>query len=96
MIDLRFTNDLICHIRFSNNGLTISQVQLLTSYLAEESCPITNLFLDWNPIYQDDFAAGDSVPAGQNQLHELAEPTEEDPHGEISPFAKLIAEGKKL
>lgn len=50
--------------RFSNNGLTISQVQLLTSYLAEDSCPITNLFLDWNPIYSDEFTAGDSVSAG--------------------------------
>lgn len=83
-------------VRFSNNGLTISQMQVLTNYLSEENCPITNLFLDWNPIYTDDFVAGDSAPAGTNQLYELQPGTEEDPVGEISPFAKLIAEGKKL
>lgn len=52
--------------RFSNNGLTISQIQLLTSYLSEDSCTIQNLFLDWNPIYTDEFTAGDSVAAGVN------------------------------
>ena len=71
-------------------------MQVLTNYLSEENCPITNLFLDWNPIYSDDFVAGDSAPAGTNQLYELQPGTEEDPVGEISPFAKLIAEGKKL
>ena len=64
--------------------------------MADEHCPITNLFLDWNPIHTDKFRAGDSVPAGTNQLHQLAAPAEEDPTGEISPFAKLISEGKKL
>lgn len=76
--------------------MTISQIQILTGYLSEESCPIINLFLDWNPVYSDEFTAGDSVPAGANQIYELQPPTEEDPIGEISPYAKLIAEGKKL
>lgn len=69
---------------------------MLTKYLAEDSCPVTNLFLDWNPVYTDEFQAGDSIAASANQLHELRQPTEEEPNEEISPFAKLISEGKKL
>lgn len=71
-------------------------MHVLTNYLAEEHCPVTNLFLDWNPIYRDNFRAGDSVPAGQNQLYELSGASDADPDGEVSPFAKLISEGKKL
>ena len=79
----------------SNNGLTISQFQTLTNYLSEDNCPITNLFLDWNPIYTDDFQSGDSVPDGTNKLYEVP-PAEEDYPEEFSPFAKLISEAKKL
>ena len=39
---------------------------MLTKYLAEDSCPVTNLFLDWNPVYTDEFQAGDSVAASAN------------------------------
>ena len=46
-------------LKFSNNGLTHSQLQTLIGYLAEDNCPITNLFLDWNPLYTDDYQAGD-------------------------------------
>jgi len=48
-------------------------MRTLTSYLAEDACPITNLFLDWNPLYENDFKAGDSVPHGTNKLYELKE-----------------------
>lgn len=57
-------------LKFSNNGLTHSQMLLLLHYLSEDNCPVTNLFLDWNPIYSDDFVAGDRVPTGTNQLYQ--------------------------
>ena len=82
--------------RFSNNGLTHSQLQTLIGYLGEDNCPITNLFLDWNPIYTEEFKAGDSVPAGTNQPYEIQQSSEEDQAEEISLFAKVISEGKKL
>ena len=47
--------NIIQTLKFSNNGLTHSQLQTLINYLAEDNCPITNLFLDWNPVYNDDF-----------------------------------------
>ena len=53
--------NIIQTLKFSNNGLTYSQLQTLIGYLAEDNCPVTNLFLDWNPIHTDDFKAGDSV-----------------------------------
>lgn len=56
---------------------------------------MTNLFLDWNPIYQEEFKAGDSVPVGTNELYEI-QPQGEEEQEEISLFAKLISEGKKL
>ena len=57
---------------------------------------MTNLLLDWNPIYEEEFKAGDSVPHGTNQLYEIQPPTEEDQQEEMSLFARLISEGKKL
>ena len=68
----------------------------LIKYLAEDNCPITNLFLDWNPVYTEEFKAGDSISAASNTLHELRPATEEEPNEEISPFARIISEGKKL
>ena len=50
----------------------------MVGYLSEDNCPITNLFLDWNPIYTEEFKAGDSVPAGTNQPYEMAAPSEDD------------------
>ena len=60
---------------------------------------MTNLFLDWNPIFTEDFRAGDSVPFGQNTRYEMqpaAEDAENSAPEEISLFAKLLSEGKKL
>lgn len=76
--------------------MTHSQLSTLIGYLSEDNCPVTNLFLDWNPIYHEEFKAGDSVPHGANQLYEIQPPTEEDQQEEISLFARLISEGKKL
>ena len=56
---------------------------------------MTNLFLDWNPIFAEGFQAGDSVPMGTNQRYVMAAPTEDEPE-EISLFAKLVSEAKKL
>lgn len=67
----------------------------MISYLGEDNCPVTNLFLDWNPIHTEEFKAGDSA-AGTNALYEMQPPTEEDQPEEVSLFAKLISEGKKL
>jgi hypothetical protein len=41
-------------------------MKVLLHYLSEDNCPVTNLFLDWNPIYSDDFVAGDTVAPGTN------------------------------
>lgn len=70
-------------------------MQTLIGYLAEDNCPITNLFLDWNPLYTEEFKAGDSVPMGANQQYEIVEGNPDEAE-EISLFAKVIAEGKKL
>ena len=69
-----FYNENFIANRFSNNGLTHSQMLTLIGYLSEDSCPVTNLFLDWNPIYQEEFKAGDSVPAGTNVPYEILPP----------------------
>ena len=61
----------------SNNGLTISQFNTLVGYLSEDNCPITNLFLDWNPIYTDDFKSGDQVPIGANEFYSPPVPDED-------------------
>lgn len=38
--------------------------------VSADNCPIINLFIDWNPIYQDTFIAGDSnVGAEENVLY---------------------------
>ena len=79
----------------SNNGLTISQFNTLIHYLGEDSCPITNLFLDWNPIYTDEFQSGDSVPVGTNNYYQTPDPVD-DQQEEFSPFARLVSEAKKL
>ena len=84
-------------LRFSNNGLTHSQLTTLIGYLSEDNCPVTNLFLDWNPIYNEDFKAGDSVDPSSNQLYEIGQQNQEEGEAEeFSLFAKLISEGKKL
>lgn len=58
---------------------------MITS-LSEESCPIANIFIDWNPLYSDDYStsrAYDSVPYKAQD-------------DEPSLFAKLISDVKKL
>lgn len=50
--------------------MTISFFQKLTTMVSADNCPIINLFIDWNPIYQDSFLAGDSnVGAEENVLY---------------------------
>lgn len=59
--------------------------------MASDSCPIVNLFLDWNPIYEDDFRAGDNFAAdGSNKL--WVQEDEEKPN----LWSKLIEANKKL
>lgn len=63
--------------------MTISTFQKLTTYVSADNCPIINLFIDWNPIYQDSFLAGDSnVGAEENVLYVSEE-------GEPNVWAKL-------
>jgi hypothetical protein len=45
----------ITTLKLQNNGLTISTFNKLVTYLSADSCPIVNLFIDWNPIYNEDF-----------------------------------------
>jgi hypothetical protein len=67
-------------LKFTNNGLTHAQMTLLVEYMTQDSCPVLNLFIDWNPIYSDDYiqAMGD-----QNPLYKKRSPDEQ------SLFAKL-------
>ena len=92
----RYNRLFLYQCRFSNNGLTHSQLNTLIGYLGEDNCPITNLFLDWNPVYNEEFKAGDSVPSGSNQPYEIQPSTEDDQAEEMSLFARVISEGKKL
>jgi hypothetical protein len=57
----------------------------LISYLSEDTCPVANLFIDWNPIYDDRY---DTAKGDANELHR----DEDDP----SLFSKLISDAKKL
>lgn len=44
----------------------------MISYLSADNCPILNLFIDWNPIYTDDFRAGDmNAGCSENQLYKM-------------------------
>jgi len=62
----------------------------LVTALCADNCPIINLFVDWNPIYTDEFKAGDTYAAcGSNELYVTGEE-------EINPWAKLIESNKKL
>ena len=74
--------------RFSNNGLTIGQLNQLTTILSHDNCPIQNLFIDWNPIYAEPFQAG-PVSNGTNHLYKPAE-------DQVSPFAQIVRDAKKL
>jgi len=85
----------IMYFRLSNNGLTHSQFDTLITHLADDHCPIANLFLDWNPIYTDDFKAGDSVPFGSNAFYQPPAVAEGETEP-LSQFARLISESKKL
>ncbi len=49
--------------------MIISTFNKLITALSADNCPIINLFIDWNPIYEDDFKAGDSnAISGINKL----------------------------
>lgn len=62
----------------------------MVTALSADNCPIINLFVDWNPIYTDEFKAGDTFAAvGSNQCYV---PSEEEPN----PWARLIESNKKL
>jgi len=77
-------------LKLQNNGFTVSLFNELVTYLSADNCPIINLFLDWNPIYTDEFKAGDTNAAiGTNQVYV---PGEEDPN----LWARLIESNKKL
>jgi len=56
----------------------------LLTYLSADSCPIINLFIDWNPIYTDDFKAGDRFALDDQELYAPAEDSDEQ-----SPWARL-------
>lgn len=55
----------------------------LLTYLSNEHCPVVNLFIDWNPIYTDQFKAGDALLATEQELYKPQ--GEEEP----SPWARL-------
>lgn len=71
--------------------MIVSTFNKLVAALSADNCPIINLFVDWNPLYTDEFKAGDrNAGPGVNSLWEA---TEEDTP---NPWAQLIASSKKL
>ena len=62
------------------------QFKQLTQCLSEDSCPVVNLFFDWNPLYYDDYVT--SKGFGNREYHA----SDDEP----SLFAKLISDAKKL
>jgi hypothetical protein len=50
-----------------------------------------NLFIDWNPIYTDEFKAGDmNAGCASNQYYKVQDEDEQN------PWSKLIESSKKL
>lgn len=70
----KLSSKLISIFRFSNNGLTYSQIMQLIQIVSADNCPIQNLFIDWNPIFADPFKAG-PVAEGTNKLWRPADET---------------------
>jgi hypothetical protein len=64
------------------------------NYLNDPSCPVLNLFFDWNPIYADEGfkSTGDY---SNNKLYKCAEADEEN-EAELSPFARILKDCKRL
>ena len=60
-----------------NNGLTISTFNKLMTYLSADQCPIVNLFVDWNPVYTDEFKAGDRFALDNQALYTVPEDSED-------------------
>ena len=50
----------------------------LIGYVTADNCPIMNLFIDWNPLYTDDFKCGQPGTLWKAE-------SEED----VNPWAKL-------
>lgn len=64
------------------------------SYMSDTNCPVLNLFLDWNPIYEDEgFKTGDGFSG--SKVYECAEGDEET-EPEMSPFARIVKDCKRL
>ena len=73
------------HFRLKNCGLTHSSFLELIGYLNADNCPILNLFIDWNPLYTDDF----EVNQTDTQVLWKAEPKEDGAPEDVNPWAKL-------
>ena len=71
--------------------MIISTFTKFTTYLSNNHCPIINVFMDWNPIYEDGFKAGDSNALGDN--NKIVKSEGEDV---VNPWAKFIESCKKL
>jgi len=71
----------------------------LIGYLSEESCPVANIFIDWNPIFADSYEtrAASSASLYSGSVAEVdADVSVEGGQEPQSLFAKLISECKKL
>jgi hypothetical protein len=64
-------------------------MEQLINVVAHDSCPIVNLFIDWNPIYTDSYKGG-YVNAGDSNL--IYKPEEDEP----SIWGTLVEKAKKL
>jgi len=71
-------------LKFSNNGLTLPEFDLLSDYLAKDQSKVQTIYFDWNPLYKEDFR---NLPPVEDPRHEYAEEEE-------SPFSKLVIPDK--
>jgi hypothetical protein len=61
----------------------------LINVLSHDSCPIVNLFIDWNPIYTDAYKGGYVNERDSNLIYK---PVDE----ELSIWGTLVEKAKKL
>jgi hypothetical protein len=59
--------------------LTISTFNKLVQLLSADNCPIVNVFIDWNPLYTDDYQVG----GRDNALYKVQDEEEQNPWAKL-------------
>lgn len=67
-------------------------MEQLVGVLSQDNCPVVNLFIDWNPIYKDDYTGGYI----EDNKDCLFTPDEESEPPVTSIWASLVEKAKKV